>query len=271
MTKFPLIDTLFQMATEQLPEYLVVEWKQIQRYYLEDRWPGQNVFSAEELDLIRQDVERLSSGVPLAHVTGIAHFYGKQLKVNSNVLIPRPETEELVEWVLQSASKDAKVLDIGTGSGCIACILAGQRPDLQVFAMDISSEALEIARKNADSLEVDVSFLNDDILQSSEELQSMNWDLIVSNPPYVKPSELDGSVLAEPKLALLTPEKSPLLYYRAVASYAKSSLLSGGQLFFECSEFHAEDTRDYLEQEGWKNITLRKDLQGKWRMLKATK
>ncbi len=268
MTK---VDTLFQKVIEQLPDHLRDEWKQIQNYYLEDRWPGFSRFTSRELDLIQRDVNRLASGIPLPQVTGIAHFYGRQLFVNSDVLIPRPETEELLEWVIQSVPKGAKVLDVGTGSGCIAVVLADERPDLQVHAMDVSSKALEVAGKNVKELEVVVSFLNDDILQPSEQLQSLQWDLIVSNPPYVKPSELDASVLAEPRLALLTPERDPLLYYRAVAGYAGNNLRSGGFLFFECSEFHAEDTRDYLAREGWEEISLRRDLQGKWRMIKATK
>ena len=235
-------------------------------------------------------VERLIKGEPLQYILGETWFCGFKMKLNKNVLIPRPETEELVEWIADglkglnstgrsSIPEQAKltILDIGAGSGCIAIALTKLLPRAEVFALDISTEALAIAKQNAILNKVDIHFIQGDILNS--EIQGLNnqnpihFDLIVSNPPYILPSEIKNmrkNVLEhEPHLALFVSENDPLQYYKAISDFAKKYLISKGVLFFEINETRALDMKTLLRENGFNALEIKKDLSGKDRMIKA--
>lgn len=211
---------------------------------------------------------------PIQYILNQAHFFRLIFQVNEHVLIPRPETEELVFWVLQDiiAKKISivKVLDIGTGSGCIAISIKKNAPNVQVFALDVSTEALEIAKANALINKVDVDFIEDDILSLK---CGGKYDLIVSNPPYVRRSEMTDmpkNVLEnEPHLALFVDDDDALLFYKAIASFAVKNLNDNGALFLEINESLGKETIDLLIGNGFINIQLRKDMQGKDRMIRA--
>jgi release factor glutamine methyltransferase len=209
------------------------------------------------------------------YVTGIADFYGLQLRVTPEVLIPRPETEELVEWILEETApgQELRVMDIGTGSGCIALALKHKRPEWTVTGYDLSEYALAIARENAEKLELDLSFLQGDALKPAT--FTAPYDIIVSNPPYIPPSEKDrmgASTLAhEPDMALFVPEEDPLLFYREIAGIAEARLEPGGHLFFETNEFNNEQVVELLKALGFASVEARQDIQGKWRMVLARK
>ncbi|SDC10970.1 peptide chain release factor N(5)-glutamine methyltransferase [Pedobacter soli] len=217
----------------------------------------------------------LQLGKPLQYILGEAHFYGLVFKVNEYVLIPRPETEELVDWIiadsnLQFAVGDIKILDIGTGSGCIPVTLKKHLPQAQVSTLDVSAEAIAVARQNARQNGVEVDFIEADILSFKSELK---FDVIVSNPPYIRlleQAEMHENVLAnEPHLALFVSDEDPLIFYKAIASFAQTNLNPGGKLYFEINEYLGEETVDMLDDKGFKNIELRKDMQGKDRMVRC--
>ncbi len=220
-------------------------------------------------------INRLKAGEPVQYVTGIADFYGLQLEVTPAVLIPRPETEELVEWILEDhpAGRPRRVLDLGTGSGCIALALKVRRPRWECTGIDISEDALEVAEINRAKLDVDVVFRPGDVrdLQLEEE----RYDILVANPPYIPPSETNlmgaTTVAHEPELALFTPEDDPLLYYRHAAELGRSALSPGGRLYLETNERGSERVMALLRERGFTGVERRKDLQKKWRMVRATK
>ena len=209
---------------------------------------------------------------------GKTSFYGLDFEVNPAVLIPRPETEELVDWIIKSnvaaqASKIIKILDIGTGSGCIAISLAKNIPDAQVFAIDVSAEALATAQKNAEINKVQVTFINKNILETTDLEQQ--FDIIVSNPPYVRnleKEEIKKNVLDnEPHLALFVQDNDALIFYRKIAELAQENLSENGQLFFEINQYLGQEMMELLEEMNFKNIELRKDIYGNYRMLLGTK
>ncbi|QIL42106.1 peptide chain release factor N(5)-glutamine methyltransferase [Pedobacter sp. HDW13] len=215
----------------------------------------------------------LQMGKPVQHVLGEAHFYGLVFKVNENVLIPRPETEELVEWIisdssLQFAVRDIKILDIGTGSGCIPVTLKKHLPQAGVSTLDVSEEAITVAKLNATQIGVEVNFILADILTFSSELK---FDVIVSNPPYIRyleKVEMHDNVLEyEPHLALFVSNDDPLIFYKAIAVFALTNLKPNGKLYFEINEYLGQETVDMLVSKGFENIELRKDMQGKDRMI----
>lgn len=212
---------------------------------------------------------------PIQYVVGHAEFAGLKFKVNENVLIPRPETEELVEWMLETIDRrqPLRILDIGTGSGCMPITLSLQIPSAEIHAVDISEKALELARENAQRLGAEVRFFNLDIL--TVESLAENYDVIVSNPPYVRLSEkneMRGNVLKhEPDLALFVYDEDPLLFYRKIAALGKSALTENGMLFFEINENLAEPVREALSNLSYQNIEVRKDIYGKNRMIRAIK
>ncbi len=222
----------------------------------------------------KKGMYRLESGEPLQYVLGKSTFLGLELKVDPSVLIPRPETEELVDWLLEKNIEQKKrVLDIGTGSGCIPLALKKSRPDWQVLGMDISKKALEIAEENAAVLGLPVEFFQDDILQDPSDLGK--FDLIVSNPPYVsqeEKNEMRQNVLDhEPRLALFPEGTDPLIFYRKIIEYSLLSLNSGGSLFFELNEGYWEETRSLFLEGEWKSLEVKKDIFGKYRMLSAVR
>lgn len=233
-----------------------------------------SVFSENEILNWNAILEKLKIQIPIQYIIGTTHFYGLEFFVDENVLIPRPETEELVDWIVKlnsklSKKKNLKILDIGTGSGCIAISLAKNIPNSEVFAIDVSENALAIAKKNAILNKVPVTFLHKNILETKD--LSQKFDIIVSNPPYVrnlekaeiKPNVLDN----EPHLALFVPDNDPLIFYKKIAELAAANLNPNGQLFFEINQYLGKETQELLESIGLKNIELRKDIYGNDRMI----
>jgi release factor glutamine methyltransferase len=247
------------------------DWSRILLYYYQDVWQGKQMLSENEKEIAHDDIQKLSEGTPLAYVTGVAHFYGRKFDVKPGVLIPRPETEELVEWVLASAQNGSQILDIGCGSGCIAVTLKAERNGLKVTAADVSSMALEVTAENAKKLDTVIDVREFDILNSEKYSVGKNWDVIVSNPPYVLPDEVSESIKYEPELALLSPEDDPLFFYRHIESHARINLKVGGRIFLEVSEFYADDTLRLFQTSYWSDGEIRRDLQGKKRMMTAVK
>ena len=213
-------------------------------------------------------LNRLLAGEPVQYVTGIADFYGLQLRVTPDVLIPRPETEELVEWILENhpGGSPKRVIDLGTGSGCIALALKARRPEWVCTGVELSEAALRIARGNAALTGLDVQFLPHDLLEDSA-LPGGPYDIIVSNPPYIPPSERDrmgrSTVLHEPELALYVPEDDPLLFYRRILA-----LRSTGVVYLETNEHNNEQVAQLFKQAG-AQVERKRDLQKKWRMLRV--
>jgi len=224
----------------------------------------------EQLQQLTDMQQRLLQGEPVQYVAGVADFGPRQFMVSPAVLIPRPETYELCQWV--AASGGQRVLDIGTGSGCIACTLALDMPGATLSAWDISAEALHVARANAQRLGVHVAFELCDALHATPPEASL-WHVIVSNPPYICRSErhhMQQQVTDhEPSLALFVPDDDPLLFYRAIARYALRALLPGGMLFFELDAAHATTTEQLLRDMGFSTVELRNDQFGRPRFLKA--
>ena len=227
--------------------------------------------AAEQETLLANAIERLQQHEPIQYILGYSDFCGLRFAVTPAVLIPRPETSELVEWITEESPTAKSILDIGTGSGCIAVSLATMVPQAQVTAWDISSQALAVAQKNSTANGCAVRFEERDIL--AYEPTEESYDVIVSNPPYIKEVEKkameDNVLLWEPHLALFVPDNDPLLFYRTIAEKAKKMLTPGGKLFFEINRAHGADTVDMLNRMGYHKITLRKDLAGNDRMVKA--
>ncbi|PWD99328.1 peptide chain release factor N(5)-glutamine methyltransferase [Marinilabilia rubra] len=225
---------------------------------------------------VQKALERLKNHEPIQYIIGKTEFYGLPFNVNSSVLVPRPETEELVEWILHSIdpNKPLKILDIGTGSGCIAISLAKNLPQAKVTAWDISEEALQTAARNAGHNQVELNFEQKNILTTNPS-ENNRFDIIVSNPPYVMNSEkeqMHNNVLDyEPHLALFVEDDDALLFYRKITEFAAESLSSGGMLFFEINRAFGEATKKLVESYGFRNTELRKDLSGNHRMIKAYK
>jgi release factor glutamine methyltransferase len=224
-----------------------------------------------DFEKIKSIVLRLKNNEPIQYIIGETEFYGLKLKVNSSVLIPRPETEELVEWVVKTElSENCKVLDIGTGSGCIAIAIKSHLKNADVSGIDISPEALEIARLNALENKLGINFFCADIF-NLKEMEGEKYDVIVSNPPYVRESEkvlMHSNVLNyEPETALFVSDNDPLKFYRAIANFAKISLFKNGRLFFEINESQSTEMVELLSGVGFKNIEIREDINGKSRMV----
>ncbi|RZJ81896.1 MAG: peptide chain release factor N(5)-glutamine methyltransferase [Flavobacterium sp.] len=236
--------------------------------------------SSEELIKLENVLKELLAEKPIQYILGETYFYGLPFKVNPSVLIPRPETEELVDWILsvcrseQIVNRQSKIknlIDIGTGSGCIAVSLKKNLPEAKIYALDIAADTLATAKQNALMNNVEVKFIQDDILEPKF-IQSQ-ISLIVSNPPYVKEDEkpeMNKNVLAnEPHRALFVSNQNPLIFYDAIADFALNYLEENGLLFFEINEYLGEQTVQLLKDKKFKNIELRKDMQGKDRMIKA--
>ena len=277
------------------------EAKAVARYLLEIRYGltmtdilcGKvETLAEEELNAL---LNRLLQGEPVQYVTGVAEFGGRRFHVEPGVLIPRPETAELCQWIIDERGemKDERgesILDIGTGSGCIACTLAAELPESKVTAWDISDEALRIAQQNAQNIGVNIFFEKVDILSISPssslplrkanncQLSTVNyqltWDTIVSNPPYICNKEREGmeqNVLDhEPSLALFVPDEDPLLFYRAITRFAKTALQYGGNLYFEINPLYAQPLEQLMQDEGFSDIRFRYDSFGKQRFARGT-
>ncbi|MEL6250585.1 MAG: peptide chain release factor N(5)-glutamine methyltransferase [Bacteroidota bacterium] len=257
----------------------------LERLLLE-KWNQKNI-SEGDFELKKEEVEELSSRVkrlfeeePIQYILEKGHFYGRDFLVNTSVLIPRRETEELLAWVRNSIKQEGKtglkILDIGTGTGCLPISLELELKEIgiesEVSGMDVSSDALKIARENAALFESQVAFLEADILKmEAEELGE--WDLIMSNPPYVPDSEkaiIPARVKAhEPGLALFVPDDDPLRFYKKITHLANSNLSEGGLLFFEIHEDYGKEMIELLEEYEFQEIILKKDMQGKDRMIRG--
>ena len=229
-------------------------------------------------------LEALKNHEPIQYIIGQTEFYGLPFYVNENTLIPRPETEELVELILSNTYANSQleiiegnnqfnILDIGTGTGCIAISLAKQLPNANVSAIDVSAKALEMANKNAQLNQVDIDFIENDILKicNSELDSATKFDIIVSNPPYVRQLEKqqmqDNVLNHEPHLALFVEDENPLIFYRAITQFATKNLKPNGELYFEINEYLGKEMIALLEQFDFKNIQLKQDLFGKDRMI----
>ena len=226
--------------------------------------------SPQQESLLESALKRLAGGEPLQYVIGSTPFCGLTFNVDGRVLIPRPETAELVEWVAQDASDHGTLLDIGTGSGCIAISLAHRFTGWKVQGWDISDGALEVARGNNSLNGTDVEFRKVDILNASENVKA---DVIVSNPPYVMESEksqMEDTVLEfEPHLALFVKDNDSLLYYRAIAEFGRRALNPGGRLYFEINPIKIEEMKHMLIEAGYHDVEVRNDIFGKPRMIKT--
>jgi release factor glutamine methyltransferase len=242
------------------------------------------LIKTEDVIVFMDVLMQLKKHRPIQYILGQAEFFGLKFKVNEHVLIPRQETEELVALVIayvKSLKEDRKrlnILDIGTGSGCIAISLAKNIPNANFYALDVSKDALVVAKENAKRNNTTIEFINANILDEGSwnlNYANSNLDILVSNPPYVRNLEkasMQPNVLEnEPGLALFVENDDPLLFYRKIADFATQKLKKGGQLFFEINQYLGAETKQLLQKENFRQITLRKDLNGNDRMLMAEK
>ena len=233
--------------------------------------------NAIEVEKWNAIIAQLKQEKPIQYILGETEFYGLRFLVNENTLIPRPETEELVDLILNENSKNkipnSKILDIGTGSGCIAVSLAKNLPEAKVFALDVSEKALETAKKNAEINKVEVEFLHQSILETEDLKQE--FDIIVSNPPYVRnleKQEIKKNVLEyEPHLALFVEDNDPLIFYRKIVQLAQKNLSENGKLYFEINQYLGKETSELLQDLCFQNIELIKDVYGNDRMIQCTR
>ena len=272
------IDSFFFLILEEYMDLKRIDVVLKSDFYLDKK----------SLNLMQIATKQLEQEIPIQYIIGKTEFFGLPFNVNKEVLIPRPETEELVEQVLNEIShiktcktstdlaskeKQFKILDIGTGSGCIAISLKKQLPSSEISAMDVSDKALRVANKNALLNQVDINFIHQDILKTNY-LDKL-YDVIVSNPPYVRElekKEIKNNVLNnEPHLALFVDNKNPLLFYNKIAELAKKFLTKNGQLHFEINQYLGKETIKLLAEKGFKNIQLKKDIFGNDRIVTAFK
>jgi len=246
-----------------------------------DRLLNRNkALNADQQQLLADCTEKLLQHQPVQYVLHEAWFGGLKLYVDENVLIPRPETEELVDWILSNSqltthNSPLTILDIGTGSGCIAIALKKKLPSSQLSALDISEAALKTARRNAVDNNTQINFFRADILHEEEIENFGRFDVIVSNPPYVKRNEAEemrtNVFLYEPHVALFVPDEDALLFYRHVARFAISRLRETGCVYVELNELLAGQVADLFHASGLRSVQIKKDMQGKDRMIKATR
>lgn len=240
--------------------------------------PNLECEETEELEIALKDIER---GRPIQYITGKSHFYGYEFSVEEGVLIPRPETEELVDWIVDGCvgKQCQNLLDVGTGSGAIAISLAKSLAESSVVGIDISQEALEVASRNAEELDVGVIFESADVLASRSDWSGgwsgRRYDIVVSNPPYIPVTDRDkmhqNVVGHEPHSALFVDSSDPLVFYRAIARVAKVLLHPRGWLYFEIYELLGSEVVELLEREGYIDIELKRDVNDKERMVKCRK
>lgn len=241
------------------------------------------LLTEQQQQLYDSKLKELIRGKPIQYVTNNAWFLGKEFYVNEQVLIPRPETEELVQWIAEevvsrkstvvSQGFQMQILDIGTGSGCIPVSLKVAMPGTEIIGCDISNEALTVARVNAGKLKVQVDFIQLDFLDAAQHNKLGQYDVIVSNPPYIpaeEKSRLHSNVKDyEPAIALFVPDNDALVFYKAIALFGKEHLKSNGYIYCELDTAHAMECKALFEDMGYKDVEVRKDMHGNWRMLKA--
>jgi len=245
---------------------------------------------SSQLDRLHHNLNRLKNHEPIQYIMNKTWFYGMELYVDKNVLIPRPETEEMVEWIIndmKASGKDVfirrsmeadettqlKILDVGTGSGCIALALKKAMPKAEVWGCDVSEEALNVARRNGSTLNIRVDFQGVNFLDEAQQKHLPTVDIIVSNPPYVPlkdKEQMQPNVVAhEPHTALFVPDNDPLVFYRALAEFGKKRLYESGTIYMEIHEGLANEVVTVFNKQGYSNIELKKDMQGKDRMVKV--
>lgn len=268
----PLLEESFDnREAENLFKYASEDYFNKKYIYLKDI-----VLNDDEIEELNYVFEKISNHYPIQYLFHKAHFFGLDFYVDENVLIPRPETEELVQLILASHKNEnnLKLLDIGTGSGCIPIALKKHQPEWAVYAMDISEKAIEIAQKNAIANNVEIEFFLTDILNNTYDSLLTTYDLIVSNPPYIPTKEKAimsaSTVQYEPSLALFVEDENPLLFYNAIANFAKKYLKQNGKLYVELNEFYADETAQLVKENGFSDVKIIHDLAGKKRMLGAT-
>jgi len=228
-----------------------------------------------DLEWFKTAIAKLREMVPVQYITGETEFFDLRLKVGPAALIPRPETEELVKWIIDDHEGERfRMIDLGTGSGCIALALAKNFPDAAVYATDINKEALDLARDNARKLGLDVEFFLHDVSREDPPDGFSHLDLLVSNPPYIPVKErvtMDANVLEfEPASALFVPDEDPLVFYRHIAGFGQKALHPGGMIYLEIHENFGQQVTGLLQKSGFEKVTLRKDINGKDRMVRAT-
>ena len=264
-----IVELYGEVEARQIAEMVVLECGKISRNELLVE-PNKEL----EINDIDRIIHELQEWRPVQYVIGRAEFDGLVFEVTEGVLIPRPETEELVEWIASESAPDARVLDVGTGSGCIAISLSRRLKSSRVWALDISDKALGIARRNGQRYAPEVEFIEGDALADFSSLVSEKLDVVVSNPPYIPRSDVSGMrrnvTDYEPDNALFVEDSDPLIFYRSIARTARKMLKSGGKLYFEIYELYAAQMRSMLEDEGYADITIREDFRGKERMVCAT-
>ncbi|MCH7785389.1 MAG: peptide chain release factor N(5)-glutamine methyltransferase [Bacteroidetes bacterium] len=275
--KVEFIDALSDLypSQEVLSFFTILAEKHLDLSRLEVALKPNHSVSLTVSKKIKNAIQRLRKFEPIQYIVNEVEFYNLKFYVNRNVFIPRPETEELVFWIVdRHKNRDSKlrrILDIGTGSGCIAISLAFNLPDCEVSAFDISSEALDVARKNAIINNVNVDFFKEDVLNCKK--LPKKYDIIVSNPPYIIENEknkMQSNVLKyEPDIALFVNNDDPLLFYRKIAQLGQKHLISEGSIYFEINEYLGSELLILFKTEGYKEITLHKDIFGKYRMVKC--
>lgn len=239
-------------------------------------FPPSSELDTDACILYKSIAEELSNGTPLQYAIGYTEFLDCKIQLAPGVLIPRPETEEIISHIIQDiGDQNLSVLDIGTGSGCIPIAIAAHCPMAKLTAFDISDSALNIASKNAIENKQEISFREIDILNWEKYSFDQSYDIIISNPPYVTEKEralMQPNVLDhEPELALFVPDDNPLLFYKKIADFADHNLKQGGYLYFEINEQFGEATKQMLQQKGFSGIEINKDMQGKDRWTKCVK
>jgi len=233
--------------------------------------------SEEQLEVLKQSLTQLKSGKPIQLITGLTYFYGDKYYTSPHALIPRPETEELVDKVLRDIdnkqSSTLRIIDMGTGSGCIAISLKKKLPNSTVYALDVSKEALLTAKKNAGKHAVDIHFIQADILKWAGIFENQHFDIIVSNPPYIQQrekKEMEKNVLNyEPHLALFVPDEAPLLFYDAIADFAQSHLSHEGKIYFEINQRLGQEVLSLLKTKNFSSLDLFQDMHGADRIVLA--
>lgn len=287
---FKVQKDIFKRALEK--DFSITEiqqiWRQILIHFLsispiEQISMGSHQFNAAETKVINNIVQRLHNKEPFQHIIGEVEFYGLELKSDARGLIPRPETEELVDWVVNDQDfEPSNILDVCSGSGCITLALSQLFPNAQVSGIENSRNAISLAEENAISLKLPVQFKESDVLNTNQFKNTLKdltkkvlFDVIVSNPPYIPQAEKENMDLVvlnhEPNEALFVPDDDPLVFYRSIAKAVLPFLSTSGAIYFECHYLHLENTRKLLIELGFNSVEKRKDMQGKWRMLKARK
>lgn len=278
------IKEAFELTKQELAAiYDEREAHNLTKYLFEDSFDiflSQSDQPFDHKELLTADIlPRLLNREPLQHITGRADFYGYRFKVNKHTLIPRPETEELVQWVLSDykhSKKSLSVLDIGTGTGCIPISLKKNKKNWSLSAVDYSLDAINVALINSKKLNAQVHMLHFNFLEKNKWESLGKFDIITSNPPYISNAEVsniaENVLLYEPEMALIPDGDDPLIFYRTIDDFADRHLLPGGAIYLEINEYLAQETMElYKKQDIYKSVEIRKDLQGKARMIKLVK